>query len=128
LRLCAIDIGLKRIGLATCVFSDIITPKEPILRQNRDQAAKDVDSFLKENDIDKLIVGFPKSSPDMQKRITYFISLLSFDKEICYIDEDMSSIEAEESTKGVFRHKKDGKNDSIAASIILKRYLSVNRH
>lgn len=123
MRLCAIDVGLKRIGVATSVFSDIVTPQVPILRKNRDQAANDVDKFLRDNGIDKLIVGFPTSSVDMQNRIKHFVGLLKFDGDKVFVEEDMSSIEAEEQTKGIIKHKRDGKIDSIAASIILKRYL-----
>lgn len=123
MRLCAIDVGLKRIGVATSVFADIVTPQEPILRKNRDQAANDVDKFLTLNQIDKLIIGYPSSSIDMQNRIRHFSGLLKFGGEKVFVEEDMSSIEAEEQTKGIVKHKRDGKIDSIAASIILKRYL-----
>lgn len=123
MKLCAIDVGLKRIGVATSVFADIVTPQEPILRKNRDQAANDVDKFLSDNGIDKLIVGYPTSSVDMQNRIKHFVGLLKFDGDKVFVEEDMSSIEAEEQTKGIIKHKRDGKIDSIAASIILKRYL-----
>ena len=37
--------------------------------------------------------------------------------------DQIPTIEAKELTKGVFRHQKDGKIDSIAAKIILERYL-----
>lgn len=123
MKLCAIDVGLKRIGVATSVFADIVTPQEPILRKNRDQAANDVDKFLSDNAIDKLIIGYPSSSIDMQNRIKHFVGLLKFDGDKVFVEEDMSSIEAEEQTKGIIKHKRDGKIDSIAASIILKRYL-----
>ncbi|OQX50130.1 MAG: hypothetical protein B5M46_01655 [Epsilonproteobacteria bacterium 4484_20] len=43
---------------------------------------------------------------------------------VVYQDEQGSSFEAKEMTMGQFRHKKDGKIDSIAAKIILERYLS----
>jgi len=122
-KLCAIDVGLKRIGVATSVYADIVTPQEPILRKNRDQAANDVDKFLSDNGIDKLIVGYPTFSLDMQNRIKHFVGLLKFDGDKVFVEEDMSSIEAEEQTKGIIKHKRDGKIDSIAASIILKRYL-----
>ncbi len=123
MKLCAIDVGLKRIGVATSVYADLVTPQEPILRKNRDQAANDVDKFLSDNGIDKLIVGYPTSSLDMQNRIKHFVGLLKFDGDKVFVEEDMSSIEAEEQTKGIIKHKRDGKIDSIAASIILKRYL-----
>lgn len=120
----SLDIGLKRIGLATSLLNSIVTPQDAILRKNRNQAARDTDNFLKEWEIDTLIVGFPSSSDDMQKRIKHFISLLEFDKEICFVEENMSSIEAEESIKGEMKYKRDGRIDSIAAKIILERYLS----
>ena len=59
MKLAAIDVGLKRIGVAICLASNIVTPQNAILRKNRNQAANDVNAFLKEWEIDKLIVGFP---------------------------------------------------------------------
>jgi putative Holliday junction resolvase len=64
-----------------------------------------------------------KSSEEMKRRIEHFVSLIDFDKEIVFVDEDFSSFEAANITKGVFKHKKDGKIDSVAAKIILERYL-----
>ena len=116
--------GLKRIGVAICVGSNIVTPKDPILRKNRNQAAQDVNKFLKEWDIKKLIVGFPSSSLDMQKRIKHFVSLLELTIPYEFQEENMSSIEAEDLIKGEIKYKRDGRIDSIAAKIILERYLS----
>jgi len=119
-----IDIGLKRIGLAICLQKDIITPCPAILRKNRNQASRDVDAFLKEWEIDTLIVGYPKSSEDMKKRVNHFVGLLNFEGQIHLQNEDMSSIEAEELIKGEIKYKRDGRIDSIAAKIILERYLA----
>ena len=119
----SIDIGLKRIGVAISVGLGITSPQNAILRKNRDQAASEVDSFLTEWEIDTLIVGFPSASVDMQNRIKHFVGLLKFQKEILFQEENMSSIEAEELTKGEIKHKRDGRLDSIAAKIILERYL-----
>lgn len=123
----AIDIGLKRIGLAICLDGKIALPQVAILRKNRNQASSDVDSFLKEWDIKTLIVGVPKGGSceaEMTRRIEHFVSLLVFDGEIFYHDEYSSSVEAKEMMKGVVRQKRDGKVDSIAAQIILERWLS----
>lgn len=120
----SIDIGLKRIGCAVSLMSDIVNPQEAILRKNRDQAARDVDSFLKEWDIDILVVGMPESSEDMMKRVQHFVTLLKFEGEIVFQNENMSSVEAKELTKGEIKHKRDGRIDSIAAKIILERYLA----
>ena len=121
----ALDVGLKRIGTAISLDGNIVLPQNPILRKNRDQAAQDVSRFLREWQIDKLIVGIPdgNSKEEMSRRIRHFVSLLDFDGEIEYIDEGFTSFEAKEATKGVMKHKKDGKLDSIAAAKILERWL-----
>ncbi|HIP28836.1 MAG TPA: Holliday junction resolvase RuvX [Sulfurovum sp.] len=127
MKLASIDVGLKRIGVAICLNSDIVIPQNAILRKNRNQAAKDVNLFLKEWEIEKLVVGLPldaSSSEEMERRIKHFVSLLELTIPVAYQDEQSSSIEAKELTQGIFRHKKDGKIDSIAAKIILERYLS----
>jgi putative Holliday junction resolvase len=124
LKLACIDIGLKRIGVAICLASNIVTPQSAILRKNRDQAAADVNRFLKEWEIEKLIVGFPSSSEDMQKRIKHFINLLDLKIPYELQEENMSSIEAEDLIKGEIKYKRDGRIDSLAAKIILERFLS----
>ncbi|EIF50235.1 Holliday junction resolvase RuvX [Sulfurovum sp. AR] len=126
MKLASIDVGLKRIGVAICLDGKIVMPQNAILRKNRNQAAKDLKTFLEEWEIEKLIVGLPKdaeSSEEMERRIKHFVSLLDLDIEVAYQDEQSSSIEAKELTMGQFKHKKDGKLDSIAAKIILERWL-----
>lgn len=124
LKLACIDIGLKRIGVAVCLHGDIVTPQEAILRKNRNQAANDVNAFLKEWEIDKLIVGLPSASEDMQKRIAHFVSLLELAIPYEFQEENMSSIEAENLMKGEIKYKRDGRVDSLAAKIILERFLA----
>jgi len=126
LKLACIDIGLKRIGLAICLQGDIVTPLPAILRKNRNQASNDVLNTLNEWEIDTLVVGYPSASEDMQKRIKHFVNLLEFDKEVIFQEENMSSIEAEDLMKGDIKYKRDGRVDSLAAKIILERYLSKN--
>lgn len=129
-KIAAIDIGLKRIGVALCLASSIVSPQEAILRKNRDQAARDVDLFLQEWNIDVLVVGLPKggsSSDEMERRIKHFVSLLLFDKEVVYQDEYGSSLEAKELMQGIVRQKRDGRIDSMAAKVILERYLDAQR-
>jgi len=126
MKIASIDVGLKRIGVAICLNGDIVIPQNAILRKNRNQAARDINIFLKEWEIEKLIVGLPldaSNSEEMERRIKHFVSLLELSLPVVYQDEQSSSIEAKELTQGVFKHKKDGKIDSIAAKIILERYL-----
>ena len=124
MKLACIDVGLKRIGLAICLASNIVTPQSAILRKNRDQAALDVNAFLKEWEIEKLIVGFPSASEEMQRRIKHFVSLLELTIPYEFCEENMSSIEAEDMMKGDIKYKRDGRVDSLAAKIILERFLA----
>ena len=126
MKLACIDVGLKRIGVAICLDGNIVIPQNAILRKNRNQAARDVKTFLEEWAIEKLIVGLPldaESSEEMERRIKHFVSLLELTIPVAYQDEQSSSIEAKELTQGIFKHKKDGRIDSIAAKIILERNL-----
>lgn len=122
-KLASLDVGLKRIGVALCLYENIVTPQAAILRKNRDQAARDVNIFLKEWGIQKLIVGLPSSSVDTQNRIKHFVNLLDLKIAYEFCEENLSSIEAQELIKGEIKHKRDGRIDSIAAKIILERYL-----
>lgn len=127
MRYAAIDVGLKRIGVAVS-DGKVIFPQNAILRKNRNQAARDVDAFLKEWKVKYLVVGLPKggaSEAEMERRIRHFVSLLSFSGEVAYQDEYGTSAEAKERMQGVVRQKRDGKVDSIAAQIILERYLGL---
>ena len=127
MKIASIDVGLKRIGVAICLDGKIVLPQDAILRKNRNQASRDVKAFLELWEIELLVVGLPKggsSQEEMERRIQHFVSLLELENiRIEYQDEAGSSFEAKELTQGVFRHKRDGKIDSIAAKIILERWL-----
>ncbi|MBU1684602.1 Holliday junction resolvase RuvX [Patescibacteria group bacterium] len=127
MKIASIDVGLKRIGVAICLDGKIVFPQDAILRKNRNQAARDVKHFLEEWEIETLVVGLPKdgsSSEEMERRIRHFVGLLELENiKTVYQDEQGSSMEAKELTKGLFRHKRDGKIDSMAAKIILERWL-----
>lgn len=119
----AIDFGLKKIGIAQYT-NGIILPLQPIIRKNRNQAASHLDNLLKEKDIKILVIGI--ANEEMERRIKHFISLLKFDGKIEFIDEGLSSKEAEEMIQN--RHnsytmRKNGIIDSVSAMIIMERYL-----
>ncbi|HEC1563434.1 TPA: Holliday junction resolvase RuvX [Campylobacter upsaliensis] len=123
MRALALDLGLKRIGLALYV-ENIAVPLNAILRKNRNQAANEVRKLIEEHQISKLIVGLPKggaSEVEMTKRVQHFISLLEFDGEVIFVDEAYTSKKAQ--GLGVANsRKKDGKLDSLAALIMLRGY------
>ena len=122
----AIDLGLKRIGLAYSAHKDLVTPFPAIIRKNRNQASDAVKKVITEWEIDTVIIGIPlggSSEDEMRRRIEHFMSLVDFGGEVLYQDEAGSSKEAEALTKGEIKHIRDGRIDSISAMIILQRYL-----
>ena len=125
-RIAALDVGLKRIGTALCLDGTTALPYDPIPRKNRHQAAEAVDRFLREWSIDTLVVGIPRggsSEEEMERRIRHFVGLLAFEGAIRFVDEGGSSAEAAERIRGVSRQRRDGRLDSVAAQLILERYL-----
>lgn len=136
----ALDIGLKRIGAAKAI-QNIALPLPPILRKNRNQAAKEVSQLILESKAKVLVVGIPMRECDsalieedsleaMQKRIRHFVSLLAIppELEVVFLDESFSSFEAlqklEDKKSRKKAHSKDGSLDSLAALVILERYLA----
>ncbi|TPH60311.1 Holliday junction resolvase RuvX [Helicobacter pylori] len=123
----ACDVGLKRIGIAM-LLNGVILPLEAILRQNRNQASRDLSDLLREKNIQVLVVGKPNESyADTNARIEHFIKLLDFKGEIVFINEDRSSIEAYENLGHLGKKNKrlaikDGRLDSLSACRILECY------
>lgn len=124
----AIDLGLKRIGLAYSAHKDLVTPLQAIIRKNRNQASDEVKRAIKEWEINSIVIGIPlggSSEDEMRRRIEHFMNLVAFDGDVFYQDEAGSSKEAEALIKGEIKHIRDGRIDSISAMIILQRYLRI---
>ncbi len=124
----AIDLGLKRIGLALSYGNGIVTPLPAIERKNRNQAANDVKKVLNEYETQTVVIGIPMGSTsedEMRRRVAHFMNLVDFAGEIAYQDEANSSQEAEALMRGEIRYKRDGRIDSLSAKIILERYLKI---
>ncbi len=124
----AIDLGLKRIGLALSYGQGIVTPLRAIERKNRHQAAAEVKKVLDEYQALKVVIGIPMGSTteaEMRRRVEHFMNLVDFQGEIAYQDESYSSQEAESLMKGEISYKRDGRIDSLSSKIILERYLKI---
>lgn len=122
----AIDLGLKRIGLAYSAHKDLVTPLPAIARKNRNQASAEVKKVIKEWEVDAVVIGIPlggSSEDEMRRRIAHFMNLVDFEGDVFYQDEAGSSLEAENMMKGEIKYVRDGRIDSISAMIILQRYL-----
>ena len=122
----AIDLGLKRIGIAYSAHKDIATPLSAVIRKNRNQASDEVRKVIQEWEADAVVIGIPlggSSEDEMKRRIAHFMNLVDFRGEIFYQDEAGSSLEAESLMKGEIKYIRDGRIDSISAMIILQRFL-----
>jgi len=127
LKYIAIDLGLKRIGLAYSAHKDLVTPLPAVIRKNRNQASAEVKKIIKEWEVDAIVIGVPlggSSEEEMKRRIAHFMNLVDFDGELFYQDEAGSSKEAENMMKGEIKYIRDGRVDSISAMIILQRFLT----
>ncbi len=126
LKYIAIDLGLKRIGLAYSAHKDIVTPLNAVIRKNRNQASSEVKKVIDEWEVDAVVVGIPlggSSEDEMRRRIAHFMNLVDFKAKVFYQDEAGSSLEAENMMKGEIKYIRDGRVDSISAMIILQRFL-----
>lgn len=130
MKIIAIDLGLKRIGLAYSVDPNFVTPLNAIERKNRNQASAAVKEVIKEWSADAVVIGIPmggSSEDEMRRRVAHFMNLVDFEGPLYYQDESHSSLEAKESIKGQIKQKRDGRIDSLSAKIILERWLSQNK-
>ena len=126
-RIIAIDVGLKRIGLAYTPNLSVVVPLPAIQRKNRNQAAREVEKILKEYKADTLVVGLPMTNEEMQIRIKHFVSLLNFNGKIEFVDESYTSAVVEEEMKGKIKYKRDGRVDSLVAKMLLERFLASHK-
>jgi putative Holliday junction resolvase len=126
MKILAIDIGLKRIGISVSLDGKIATPLKAVIRKNRKQASLEVKNLLSHWEIDTLVVGIPmdsSNSDEMKRRFEHFTNLIQFKGKIFFENESLSSFEAKELIKGNIREKRDGRIDSLSAKIVLDRYL-----
>ena len=123
-KIIAIDVGLKRIGIAFTPNLSVVVPLPAIIRKNRNQAAREVENLLKEYKAEILVVGLPMTNEEMQIRIKHFISLINFKGKIEFVDESYTSAVVEEEMKGKIKYKRDGRVDSLVAKLLLEKFLT----
>lgn len=130
MKIIAIDLGLKRIGLAYSADKNFVTPLNAIERKNRNQASSEVKAVISQWEADAVVIGIPlggSSEDEMRRRVQHFMNLVDFKGPVYLQDEAHSSLEAEASIKGVIKQKKDGRIDSLSAKIILERWIMANK-
>lgn len=129
-RILGLDVGDKRIGVAVSDPFGLFASEVCVIeRINDKRALEDIEKYCKMYDIKKIAVGLPYNMDGTKgaqaEKTIKFIENLSNRYEIVYIDERLSSFEAEEILKKEKKKytKNKGLVDMKAACLILQTYL-----
>jgi putative Holliday junction resolvase len=134
MRYIGLDLGTKTLGAAVSDKLGIIASfyKTYFFKdEDYNSLVPVVNNLMEEFDTNKIVLGLPKNMNNTlgfaSKRSINFKELLEkeLDVEVILEDERLSSVEANNALIGsdMSRKKRKGKVDSVAASIILQRYL-----
>jgi putative holliday junction resolvase len=129
MRILALDIGKKRIGVALST-SGIIASEFATFTNDQSTIEK-IEEIVKKEDIEKIIVGLPKNMDGTNSEYTYYV--LNFEKKIkkyinipiIFEDERLTTKDAELKLKamGLSADEVKRRIDQFAAKLILEQYL-----
>lgn len=133
LKLMALDVGTKRIGIALADSSiRIAIPFLTIEVENDlESVVKQIIELISKEEINILVVGLPRNqsgeetsqsvyTKEFVKKLEYSVDWIEFQ------DESLTSIQAEDRLKSYGKPYSKGDIDMNAASIILQDYLEEN--
>lgn len=129
MKLIALDVGTKRIGVAKADSSVRIAIPYAAVEVDGTEFQK-IASLARAWDIDNFVIGLPRNSKgeetDQSKYVRKFAAQLKQSikgAKICFQDESLTSVEAEKRLKNRKKGYKKGDIDSEAAAIILQDFL-----
>lgn len=132
-RVLAVDFGERRIGLATGdTAGGIATPRRTIPRSSDEAVAKAIARFCREEQVETLLVGVPRSPEDRREsgiapRIRSFARKLARTVALPleFYEETLTSDEAARRLRG--RRSRAGV-DAEAAAVLLEDWLAHRGH
>jgi putative Holliday junction resolvase len=126
-----IDYGRKRIGLA---LGQLIPKGAGVIDGTKsiDEIAAEVKDICLKNEVDTVVIGWPKKLSGEPGEITGDIKIFSenlkkkIDIPIYFEEEELTSVEAEGMLKesGQKYSRESGKTDEVAAILILEQYIN----
>jgi len=133
MRLMALDIGERRIGIAISESGILATPYQVLLRQTKRQDFTSLNRLITDLEIERIIIGLPYSLSDEQKmgpqarRVKRYGDALAEAVSVpCeYFDESYSTVDAEAYLTATGQKKTP--LDAAAAAVILQSYLDATR-
>lgn len=132
MKVMGIDFGLKRIGIALSdIMGFLASPLTTLYRTNEQDDLNFIKKIIDENKVETVVFGLPlEMSGNSGEIVNYtkdFAEKLKnlTNVNIVFVDERLSSIEAEEQLKLTIKDWKKRKLllDQVSASIILQSYL-----
>jgi putative holliday junction resolvase len=135
-RILAIDYGRKRIGLAISDETGTIArPLATLVRSNRRNDMRRLKEICSTNGVGLIVVGLPLhisgEASEMSEESRRFGARLEKELRVrvVMLDERLTSWEAEQARaeSGATRSKKHKDLDSLAAAVLLRDYLSLQR-
>lgn len=134
MRYLGLDLGTKTLGIAVSDVTHTISSSLKTIRFEEgeyESAITELKSLIKEFNVEKIILGFPKnmnnSIGESGKRTLLFRERLEAELEIPVImqDERLTTVEATNYMleANLSRRKRKSKIDGLAANIILQTYL-----
>jgi putative pre-16S rRNA nuclease len=135
-RILAIDYGRKRIGLAISDETGLIAcPLATLVRSNRRHDLRRLKEVCSRNEVGLIVVGLPLhiggETGEMAEEAARFGARLEKELRVrvVMLDERLTSWEAGQTRaeSGATRSKKHKGLDSLAAAVLLRDYLSVQR-
>lgn len=132
-KLLAIDVGTKRLGLATCDELRILTtPRQIITRQSNEKDFAQIKELCDEYRVAAIIIGFPINMDGTLNEMSQFTLKFSAQLDeflgnynIFYADERLTSFEAKDISMSIASRKTQKYYDDIAASVILRDFIDL---
>ena len=130
MKLIALDVGTKRIGVAKADSSVRIAVPYPAVEVEDGAEFQKIASLARAWDINSFVLGLPRNSQGEETEQSRYVRKFAKelkrvvpDAKICFQDESLTSVEAEKRLKNRKKGYKKGDIDSEAATIILQDFL-----
>lgn len=138
MRVIGLDLGNRTVGIALSDYLGIIANPVGTFRfeeQDLDAALAEVCRVIKENDVKKIVLGFPKNmNGTIGPQAEYCLKFKGMleettNLEVIMIDERLTSRQADVImlSADMSRNKRKKNVDKLAATIILQTYLDQKR-
>lgn len=132
MKIMGLDFGKARIGIALSdIMGFLASPYSTLTRTTEKEDFEYLDKIIKEFKVETVVIGYPfemsGSKGETCKLVEEFAEKLKnfSGVKIVFVDERLSSVEAEEQLKLTIKDWKQRKKllDQVSASIILQTYL-----